>query len=299
MKVTKEIKHVTRENVLLAILFMLCAMFLFTSANTVVKYLGGVSISPVQLVFFRNLLPALVLMAYFKLHHKQLPTFNLDVVKDFSLRGIFSTTGLSCLFYAYMHGNLADVTAISFTSPLFVSIFAVFMLKERLTKAQLLGLCVGFLGALVVTQPTGNIDLSPAVGALLYALSGAYLMVTDRKLRHYYTSLEIVYFFSIMCSVLSVGPALYAWQMPSNLEWLGVLIVAVLGGVAQLFIALSYRRAAAKVVAQVAYVSVVIAAGYNYGLFGIYPTVHLIIGSLLIAGGGVYVVYHEKKVQNI
>jgi drug/metabolite transporter (DMT)-like permease len=194
-----------------------------------------------------------------------------------------------------MHGDLSDVTAISFTSPLFISIFAIPLLHEVLTWQRIVGLCIGFGGVLVITDPSGNVDLWPGVCALLYASSAAYLMVTDRKLRHYYSGVEIVYYFSLGCVLISLVPTFLWWSMPSKIEWIALGVVGLLGGFAQLCIALAYRRARATLVAQTAYVSVVIAAIYNYFLFDTSPTVRLGIGVVMIGIGGIYVVLLERK----
>lgn len=295
MTLPKEAKHVTKENIGLALAYMLLAMFLFTTANTIVKYLGGLNPAPIQIVFFRNFIPLIGLFFYFRLHHRKLPEFDMNVLENFGLRSIFSTIGLSCLFYAYMHGNLSDVTAISFTSPLFVSIIAIPILNEHLSWQKIIGLLIGFSGALIITRPSGDVSMWPGMCALLYACSAAYLMVTDRKLRHHYTSAEIVFYFSSGCAALSAVPTFIFWTSPSPKEWVAMSIIGILGGLAQLCIALAYRRAVATLVAQTAYVSVIIAAGYNYILFNTAPTIYLVIGTVLIVGGGGYIVLHEHK----
>jgi drug/metabolite transporter (DMT)-like permease len=103
MTIPKDAKHVTNESIFGAISYMLFAMFLFMTANTIVKYLGGLNPSPAQIVFFRNLIPLIGMSIYFYARHKKLPKIDCNVVKDFGLRSLFSTVGLSCLFYAFMH----------------------------------------------------------------------------------------------------------------------------------------------------------------------------------------------------
>lgn len=295
MTIPKDAKHVTSESISFAISYMLSAMVLFTTANTIIKYLGGLNPAPVQIVFFRNLIPLLGLIVYFSIKHKKIPSVDKNVIKNFGLRSLFSTFGLGCLFYAYMHGNLSDVTAISFTSPLFISILAIPLLHEALTWQRIVGLFIGFGGVLVITNPSGNVDLWPGTCALLYASSAAYLMVTDRKLRHYYSGVEIVYYFSLGCVLISAVPMFLWWSFPSNVEWIALGVIGLLGGFAQLCIALAYRRARATLVAQTAYVSVVIAAIYNYFLFDTSPTMRLGTGVVMIGMGSIYVVLHERK----
>lgn len=295
MTIPKDAKYVTHESMSSAVLYMLLAMFLFTTANTVVKYLGMLNPAPAQIVFFRNLIPFLGLLGYFYVYHQRIHKINRAIIKNFGLRSLFSTFGLSSLFYAYMHGNLSDVTAISFTSPLFISILAIPLLHEHLTWQRVVGLFIGFGGVLVITNPTGAVNFLPAVCALVYAVSAAYLMATDRKLRHYYSGVEIVYFFSIGCVLISSVPTVIYWTPLDMMDWIALLVVGVLGGLAQLCIALAYRRARATLVAQTAYVSVIIAAMYNYFLFDTKPTLRLVIGAVLIAVGGIYVVLHERK----
>jgi drug/metabolite transporter (DMT)-like permease len=66
-----------------------------------------------------------------------------------------------------------------------------------------------------------------------------------------------------------------------------------------LCIALAYRRARATLVAQTAYISVVIAAVYNYFLFDTFPTLRLGVGVFMITAGGVYIVLLEQREKSV
>jgi drug/metabolite transporter (DMT)-like permease len=143
------------------------------------------------------------------------------------------------------------------------------------------------------------VDELPGICALLYALSAAYLMVTDRKLRHYYSGTEIVFYFSLGCVLISAVPTFVWWTRPTPIEWSALGIIGILGGFAQLCIALAYRRARATLVAQTAYISVVIAAVYNYFLFDTFPTLRLGVGVFMITAGGVYIVLLEQREKSV
>ena len=92
-------------------------------------------------------------------------------LRQHALRAGLKLLALIAFFAAFARGPLTDVTAIAFTSPIFVVLGAAMMLGERLGPAKILAIGLGFAGALVILGPAGT-GLSWAMG---FALSGAVM----------------------------------------------------------------------------------------------------------------------------
>src|SRR5688572_16340384 len=84
-------------------------------------------------------------------------------------RAALKVLALASFFYAISRANLAQVTAIAFTTPVFVIIGAVFILRETLGRIRLLSVAMGFVGVLLIVRPvSGQFD-----PYLFFALAGA------------------------------------------------------------------------------------------------------------------------------
>lgn len=90
-------------------------------------------------------------------------------------RGLLNFVAYTAYYLGLAHLPLADTIALFFTSPLFITLTAVLVLRERANPASLLAVAAGFVGVLLVVKPGGGgFDLAallPILGALGYALS--------------------------------------------------------------------------------------------------------------------------------
>ncbi|MES2543075.1 MAG: DMT family transporter [Pseudomonadota bacterium] len=90
-------------------------------------------------------------------------------------RGLLNFVAYTAYYLGLAYLPLADTIALFFTSPLFITLAAVLILRERVSTASLVAVAVGFAGVLLVVKPGGSgFDLAallPILGALGYALS--------------------------------------------------------------------------------------------------------------------------------
>ena len=129
--------------------------------NTSVKLLSA-SLSPVQLLWSRNLGDSIFILALFA------PHFGWRLVRTGKpaiqlTRSLMLLISSSFFFFAIGHVPLADATSAGFTAPFIVALLAGPVLGERVGLGHWLAIAAGFCGALIVIRPTGG-------GANLYAL---------------------------------------------------------------------------------------------------------------------------------
>jgi drug/metabolite transporter (DMT)-like permease len=155
------------------------------------------------------------------------------------LRALLKLAALVSFFYAFALASLADVTAIAFTSPIFVTVGAWLFLSERPRALRVTAVAIGFVGVVIVLGP-GQADGIPA--GLLFALAGALLTAAIQLILKPMTARDssetLVAWNLILMVPIAAVPALFVWVTPSPGEW---AILAVQGALGALCMALATK----------------------------------------------------------
>lgn len=210
------------------------------------------------------------------------------------LRAAVLIGSLGCLFSALPYLPLADATAISFASPLFVAILSIPLLGERVGPHRWAAVLVGFAGVAIVVRPGAALfqwaALLPLIGAVFFALY-QILTRTLARIDDPLTTLLYTGGGGFVLTSLAVG---LVWQMPSGAD-LGVFaIMGVLGVVAHFLIVRAFGLAPAALIAPFNYTRIVWAVLLGFALFGDVPDALSLLGSALIVGSGLYILVRER-----
>src|SRR5262249_26003295 len=165
------------------------------------------------------------------------------------VRAVFGLVAMYCSYYAIARMPLADYTGLSFTKPLFATLLAIVILGETVRWRRWTATFVGFLGVLVMVRPGAGTIQPAALAALTDSFSIAFLVTLVKRLPATETPLTMLVYFGLFATVLSIGPAIYAWQWPTALEWLLLIGVGVLGALSQMFWIRAFRAGDASAVA--------------------------------------------------
>lgn len=278
------------------ILLMTAAVGLFTLMAALIKLLGpGFPAS--QVVAFRAapaLLP-LFLWLHFNGGFGRLRT-RRPLAQ--AVRTVSGVCAMYIGFYALPRMPIADYVAISFTAPLFATLLAVPILKERLGLRRLSAVVIGFAGVVLTVQPTGAgmnliglLVLGAAFGYAVAILAMRTLGATD-------SSGATVFYFTAAALVVGVATApVSGWIMPRGIDWVLLVTVGLLGGVAQLLLTEAYRNAPPSVLAPFDYSALVWAILLGLVLFGDFPADHVLLGALIICGSGLFIWHLETRLQ--
>jgi drug/metabolite transporter (DMT)-like permease len=136
-----------------------------------VKLLGQAT--PVgQTIFARGLISVMVL-AFIAWHTKRLHLLKTRNWRGHAMRSLSGTASVFCLFSAVTMIPLADVTAIAFTGPLFLTVLAMIFLGERIHRYRWTALILGFAGVQIMIGPQLSISSGNSLGSLV-ALGAAF-----------------------------------------------------------------------------------------------------------------------------
>ena len=201
-------------------------------------------------------------------------------------------------YYALSHMLLAQVTAIQFTRPLFVTLLAVFILTEKPGWRRWAGTLVGFGGMLLMVDPGagGFVELGwPLAAAALSSFMFASVAVA---VRHYSGSEHPnawMFYYMIAGVIISAPGAWLTWQTPT-LQELGIaFVLSAIAIVAQACFILAYTVGEASAVGPVDYTRLVYATIFGWFIFHELPKTMTWVGAAIIVAASYYVAQHEAR----
>ncbi len=217
------------------------------------------------------------------------------------LRGLLGFGALFCTFYAYVHLPLADATVIFFAHPVFVAIFASFLLKEYLEAKGILCVVATIAGVLLVAKPSflfGNasvLDPFAVMVASMAAVLSAFAIITVRFLSKHVHPLTIIIYPTLTAGVL--GPILDArnWLMPDTTELVFLLAVGLLMNMGQHFMTVAYREERAAVISAIGYLEIPLAAVFGAVFFSETPDQWTYAGATLVVLGTLTLGMAQKR----
>ena len=259
-----------------------------------VKLLGQ-DIPAGQTIFVRGLISIVVLtlIAWRTSGLHLLTTRNL---RSHALRSLSGTVSMFCLFTALTMIPLADVTAITFTAPMFLTVLAMVFLGERIHRFRWTALAVGFIGVLIMIGPHLSFAEGTSVGALTAlgaAMFSAIAMTFLRSMSGGEHAITITFYFSLTFMVCAASTALQGWPVPTATQWLFIALAGLFGVFGQLLMTYSYRYAEASTIAPLDYSSMIMAVILGYLFFGEVPTLSVWIGAPLVVGAGLIILWRE------
>ena len=266
----------------------------FTLSHGVIRHLGE-ELHSFEIAFFRNLFGLLVLVPFLVRHGTR--AFRTERLGGHLLRGGLQIGAMLMFYTALTFAPLAEVSALSFTAPLFGTVFAVMILGERIRLRRVVALLVGFLGALVIMRP-GVVPFNLGAGLVLgSSVMWSLAMVVIKRLSATDSSLTLTAYMGVVMTPLSLVPALWVWKWPEprHLAWLVVL--GSLGAGAQYIMAEGFRLADASTVMPFDFSRLIWASALGYVAFGEVPEVWTYLGGALIFGSSVYIAYRESQAE--
>jgi len=272
------------------ILWTFGAGVLFVGVNVLVKYLGPV-VPAAEMAFLRYalglilLVPAIRQIMRMRLSRRQWVLFGL--------RGALHSIGVSLWFFAMATIPLADVTAMNYLSPIYVTVGAALFMGEKLAFRRIMAVVVGLLGAIVILRP-GFREIGPGHIAMLVAalvFAGSYLLA--KKLTDETDPVAVVTMLSVLVTVGLIPLAAPVWVTPTWFQ-IGILFVtAMFATVGHYLMTLGFRAAPITVTQPVTFLQLVWAVSLGAILFDEAIDPFVVLGGLMIIGAISFITWRE------
>lgn len=289
---------------LLGIACKVTSVFIFVLMSTLLKSAEGIPAG--ELVFFRSFFAFFPVVIYLAYTHQLQGAMATSDIFGHVWRGLVGVMSMLCGFYALTLLPLPESIAINYASPLMIVVLSAIFLKEQVRIYRWTAVLVGFAGVLIIVWPrlsmfsNGGMSQMEGIGAifaLIAALSSAVAMMLVRKLVKHERTATIVIYFSLTSTVIALFTLPFGWVVP-QLWQLALLVGAgFAGGIAQIFLTECYRHAEMSTIAPFEYTSMLLGLGIGYVVFGDVPTVQMLIGSSIVIGAGIFIIFREHKLS--
>ena len=268
--------------------WMVIAALGFTVMNLSVKAASThFGFSSGELVFWRMLVSTLFLGIMAK---AQGNTFSTPHWKTHLNRSVIGTLAMMCTFYSVMHLPLATGVTLNYTSSIWLAIFSFFILKERITLYTQAILVMGFIGVILLLNPSfqGGQEFAALVSLAGGAMSGwAYLQVRELS-QLGEPSWRVVFYFCCVATAMSgILACINGWQLPTVQSLPYLFGLGAAGTLGQLAMTRAYQVGRKLTVASLSYLTVVFSTLLGIFWLGDSTSWHEIIGMLVIVCAGV------------
>lgn len=250
----------------------------------------------IEIVFYRNALPALVLGISFIIK-KRFDLFKTDRPFVLGARVAVGSVGLMTTFAAVQFLPMATATTIFFVSTLIVPIMAVLFLKETIGWHRWSAIAVGMSAVLLIAQPSPQAPLIGIGIAFVAAFSHATIQVLLRLLRSQHPFMVTFYFMLGGAIIAGLFMPWLASAPTFRSAWL-LFIVALTGGSAQYFLTVAFKYAPASLISPFNYTGLIWASGFDIFIFHMVPGWNIYIGAAMIIAAQLYIIYRERKIKN-
>lgn len=276
------------------IMYIISAALGFSGMSVFVRLAGDVP--SFQKAFFRNFVALLVVTAIMIKKRISIVPKRESIVPLLG-RAFFGTVGLVCNFYAIDHLVLADANMLNKLSPFFAIIFSIFLLKEKPTLVQVIGVVTAFVGSMCIIKPTmGGYSVFPAVMGAIGGLGAGIAYTFVRYLgQKGENSSVIIFFFSAFSSLVCLPFMLFNFSALDLRSVVCLVCAGICACIGQFGITRAYLYAPAKEISVYDYTQVIFAAVFGFFLFGQIPDALSVLGYCLICGAGIAMFFYNRN----
>ncbi|MBI1774905.1 MAG: DMT family transporter [Proteobacteria bacterium] len=276
-----------------AIVYVLVTVTLFAFMNGTAKYLTQ-SYPVIQVLWGRFFFAMLVTLIYMygpnfigRLRTRR-PA--LQFVRSCLMLGctLMFITALSLM-------PLAEVEALNFTAPLFVTALSLPLLGETVDARRWIAVLAGFVGVLVIIRPGAGVMSWAALLPVCVALGYALYQITTRYVGNSDPALTSLFYAGLLGTVGFSAIVPFYWQTPSPVDWLLFGAVGTVGASSHLLMIKALALAPASVLQPFGYIELVWAVAIGWAVFGAIPDAYTVLGAIIIVASGFYVLSRQRE----
>ena len=282
------------------------AGMIFCVLNALMRFMT-LDLHPLQTQFLRYLMGVVVMLPL--ILRGGIASYMPKRMGGQFVRGFVHSCGLWLWFAALPHTPLADITAIGFTTPIFIMLGAYFFFHEAMRWDRWVSAAIGLAGVLVVVAPKvslfgggggGGGDGSQYHLIMLACcpVFAASFLLTKALTRTESTGV-IVAWQGITVAIFSLVPALFVWQAPNAWQWVAFLATGVLGSAGHYCLTRSFAAADISATQSVKFLDLVWASIMGWLVFADTPSHSTIVGGVVIAASTLWIARREARSRTL
>lgn len=275
--------------------FALAAAAMFTVVSALVKYAAR-DYHIMQILLARQLVMLVVISPVLVRHFPH--SLKTERLALHLLRLAGALAALTLSFAAVANLPLATAISFSFTKTLFVTLFAVLMLGERVGWRRFLAIVVGMLGMLIMLRPDPGSAISVYAVLAIAGAAGAGLAVSCvRKLSATESTATLLSYQAIFVAACVAVPAIAVWKTPGAGGFAVLTAIGLISVLAQWLGVQSYRAGEVSVVTGMEFTKLIYAAALGIVVFSEWPDRKTLLGAAIIISASAFTIWRETKAK--
>jgi len=277
----------------LSVRYMLLSALFFAMMSGCVKAANIRGIPVLEILAVRALISSV--LSYIDIRRKRISPWGNNKPLLIA-RGIVGTVALVCFFYAVTTLPLAEATLLQYFYPVFTSILAFLILRERVMKSTMVSIIISLAGLLIMVepglllggalQPTEALPTNGIIVALLGSLGTGTAYVIVRKLSKTEAPSVIIFYFPFIALPVSLLLLRNRFIMPDEgTTWILLLLVGIFTQIAQFCLTMAIKHEEAARAAAYSYAQIVFSTIIGWAFFMEIPTWGTLFGAFFIIGG--------------
>ena len=275
---------------------MIMSVLFFSFMDILIKVTDEYDVG--QTMFFRatfGLIPI-----FFLIPKKRINNFyKTKNIKLHFYRSFFGAIAMASIFIGLRNLQLAEVTALAFSAPLWVVIFSMFFLSETIRAKRWIAVALGFIGVVIISKPGFDSLNFYYIYPIIFCIGFAGVSIIIRKLT---LAGEPVWLIAFYFSVVSgLGGLLTipfgVWKTPNTYDFILFILIGLLGSIANLLLTQSYKLAEVTLTTPLKYLSLVFAIIFGFYFFEEIPTINTLLGAGLIVVSSAIIFFRASQLK--
>lgn len=278
------------DTVLAGIGWMVLTTFCFVAVTGIVRYIGT-DIPSSQAAFIRYAFGVLIFVPMMRRLWTKPPS--APVMKIFAMRGLLHGVAVVLWFYAMARIPIAEVTALGYTAPIFVTIGAAVYFGERLHFRRVAAVLVGFFGTMIILRPGFQEISIGQVAQLVAAPLFAASFLFAKRLTDDEDPTVIVLMLSVVCTLVLLPGALLNWTNPGLADVLWLALTASIATLGHYTMTRAIQAAPLTVTQPVGFLQLIWATMLGIIVFGEPADPYVLIGGGVIVAAITFISHRE------
>lgn len=269
---------------------MFVSAFSFALMNIFVKLLSH--LPSMEIVFFRCIVSAFACLITLRGQNVNLWGNNRLLL---FLRGASGTTALFCFFTTLQNVPLASGVTLSYLSPIFTAILAIFVLNEKVKKFQWLFYAISFFGVFFIKGFDSNFPTIYFITGISAAFFSGVAYNLVRSLKESEHPIVIVFQFQVVGIIAGLIYILFDWKTPVGVDWIYLAATGALTQMGQVYLTKALQAEAVGQVSIINYTGIIYAIFFGWLVFQETLNLQTLIGIFLVIGGVILSIFYNKR----
>ena len=280
----------------LGAIYMILSVLFFSFMDILIKVTDEYDVG--QIMFFRALFGLIPI--FFLIPKNRIKNFyKTKNIKLHFFRSFFGAIAMAAIFIGLRNLQLAEVTALAFSGPLWVVLFSMFFLSEKIRLKRWIAVGLGFIGVIIISKPGFDNLNFYYIYPIIFCIGFAGVSILIRKLTLAGESVWLIAFYFSLASGLGglLTIPLGLWKMPNTYDFMQLILIGLLGGIANLLLTQSYKLAEVTLTTPLNYLSLVIAIIFGFYFFDEIPSIHTLSGAAFIVVSSAIIFIRENQLK--